>query len=143
MPALETISRRPSAAPRFEDVLNSQDATRITAWFTDDAALLPENLRRVSGKAEILQYYKDLASADLAYRVEATGVTADRKVAVSEGTYRVLNMKTGAEVEVGKYLAVLKHVDAGWRVHRLMTNTDVQPPKTTVTVETPNSGSSQ
>jgi ketosteroid isomerase-like protein len=46
--------------PSFESVLNSQDATRITAWFTDDAALLPENLRRVAGRADILQCYQDL-----------------------------------------------------------------------------------
>ena len=121
--------------PGFEAILNSQDAARITQWFTDDAAMLPENQRRVSGKDDLLQYFKDLASADLTYRVEATGLTTDHKLAVSEGTYSVLNLKTQQEVERGKYLAVLRHVEQGWRVHRLMTNSDVAPPKTTVIVE--------
>ena len=86
--------------PGFEAILNSQDAMRITQWFTDDAAMLPESQRRVSGKDDLLQYFKEsVASADLTYRVEATGLTTDHKLAVSEGTYSVLNVKTPQEVE--------------------------------------------
>jgi ketosteroid isomerase-like protein len=133
----------PEAVPSFEALLNSGNAARTAEWFTEDAALLPENLRRVSGKSGILQYYTDLASADLTYRVEAAEMMADRKLAVSEGTYRVHNVKTNKEVEKGKYLAVLKHVDKGWRIHRLMMNTDESPPKTTVTVDAPTSASSR
>jgi len=127
----------PPPGPSFETLLNSPDASKASEWFTDDAALLPSDLRRVDGKEAVVQYYKDLASSDLWYKLENTGLTSDHNLAVGEGTYSIRNVKTEQEIERGKFIVVLKHVDQGWRVYRLMTNSDTARAKTDVTVGEP------
>jgi hypothetical protein len=46
-------------------------------------------------------------------------------IAIEQGQYRVRDVRRGSDIEEGKYLHVWRNRGSGWKLYRVMYNTDV------------------
>lgn len=118
-------------------LLNQFDPVALGNLIADDARLLPPNVPAVEGRDAIVEYYKGSVAKELGYEVTPLRTAMVGNVGLSEGTYKVKNLTSGAYVEEGKYLSVWVNQGGQWKVARLMTNTDYQVARTSVAVEEP------
>lgn len=103
----------------------------------DDARLLPPNVPAIEGRDAIVEYYKGTVANELDYEVAPLKRVMIGNIGLAEGTYKVKNLTSGAYVEEGKYMTVWVNQAGQWKVARMMTNTDFQVARTSVTVEEP------
>ena len=85
---------------------------------------MPPNVATVSGIDDIIQYYKGTLADELDFEYMRDASATAGGMAAAEGTCEVRNKTTGEYIEQGKWMAVFVNTDDGWRVARLMTNTD-------------------
>ena len=50
-------------------------------------------------------------------------------IAIEQGQYRVRDVRRGSDIEEGKYLHVWRNRGTGWKLYRVMYNTDVAAPR--------------
>lgn len=130
---LPACAARENALPRdvtsaLENAFNRNDAAAAAKLFTDDAEILPESGQTIRGRPQIEEYLKEQVALETAFDTDATTQLVRDDVAIEQGTYRVRNVVTGKDVEFGKYMHVWKKDPAGgWKIFRLMQNTDVAP----------------
>lgn len=101
---------------------NAGDANALSAFYADDAVLMPPGNPAAQGKQAIFQFFStDLATAQRAGNsmsilgTPAGGVAGDWGWV--SGAYAVTG-KDGIGVESGKFLAVFKQVDGKWYILR-------------------------
>ncbi|HKZ74750.1 MAG TPA: nuclear transport factor 2 family protein [Steroidobacteraceae bacterium] len=109
----------------LESAYNRNDAAAAAALFVDDAEILPEVGQSVRGRAEIDAFFREQVAQETAFDTDSVEQIVRNDIAIDQGTYRVRNVVTGKDVEMGKYLAIWKNVGGGWKIYRLMYNTDV------------------
>ncbi len=113
---IEAVTRRWEAS-----LLAGRPDLAVPDVFTSDAVRLPSGEPSVRGQANIA-----VALAGSAPLSEASFSIADLEVdgslAFANGTYRV---RTNDNVELnGKFLEVWKRTTSGWRIHRVMWDSD-------------------
>jgi uncharacterized protein (TIGR02246 family) len=120
-------------SPVWAKAYNAGDAKAISALYAEQAVLLPPSAPAAKGKAAILAYFaKDTAESAKAGVTFSLDPKSKSDVGVSgdmgweSGTYAV-NAKSGAPVEVGKYLTVYKKSDGKWLIIRDTWNADAPP----------------
>jgi uncharacterized protein (TIGR02246 family) len=120
-------------SPVWAKAYNAGDAKAISALYGEQAVLLPPSAPAAKGKAAILAYFaKDTAESAKAGVTFSLDPKSKSDVGVSgdmgweSGTYAV-NAKSGAPVEVGKYLTVYKKSDGKWLIIRDTWNADAPP----------------
>jgi len=111
------------------DAFSHADAGGITAFYDDDAALMPPNAPIVKGKAAIAAALADEFKQFTVKSVDGrvSDVNVGRNLAVETGTYTfALALKDGAPVsETGKYMHVWRKTpDGQWKVIRYMSSSD-------------------
>jgi uncharacterized protein (TIGR02246 family) len=110
---------------------NSGDAKTISGLYAEQAVLLPPGAPAANGNAAIKAYLaKDMAEsakAGVTFSISAkTDVGASGDLGWESGTYAVKG-KSGATVEVGKYLTVYKNSGGKWLIIRDTWNSDAPP----------------
>ncbi len=125
------------ASAKLAQLLDQFDPVALGNMLTDNARLLPPNVPAIDGRDAIVDYYKGTVASELDYEVTPLKTATVGNVGLAEGTYKVKNVATGAYVEEGKYLTVWVNEGGQWKVARMMTNTDFQVARTSVTVEQP------
>jgi ketosteroid isomerase-like protein len=120
------ISEQPLPAEvttALENALTRNEPERCADIFAPDAQIIPEDQPPVSGTAAIVSFCRELAAPELSF--DTTRVLSLRRgnLAVEEGTYRVRNVREGADVEEGHYVAIWKRIDGEWRIFRSLYNT--------------------
>src|SRR5438105_13806949 len=117
--------------PAWAKAYNAGDAKAISGLYAERAGLLPPGGPAAKGNAAIHAYFaKDTAEsakAGVTFSLDANsdvGVSGD--TGWESGTYAV-KAKSGASVEVGKYLTVYTKSDGKWLIIRDTWNSDVPP----------------
>jgi len=117
-------------SPVWAKAYNAGDAKAISALYAEQALLLPPGAPAVKGNAAIQAYFaKDTAESAKAGVTFSLDPKSKSDVDVSgdmgweSGTYAV-NAKSGAAVEVGKYLTVYKKSNGKWLIIRDTWNAD-------------------
>ena len=120
-------------SPVWAKAYNAGDAKAISALYAEQAVLLPPGAPAATGKAAIQAYFtKDTAESAKAGVTFSLDPKSKSDVGVSgdlgweSGTYAV-NAKSGASVEVGKYLTVYKKSGGTWLIIRDTWNSDSAP----------------
>jgi uncharacterized protein (TIGR02246 family) len=111
----------------FEQAFTRHDLDAVLDLFTDDAQILPQHGRAVAGREEIEQYFKDSMTPRVAFDTETDMTLVSGDLGVEQGRYRVRDLRRGSDVEEGKYLHVWRRTAGGWKLHRIIYNTDVEP----------------
>jgi uncharacterized protein (TIGR02246 family) len=118
-------------SPAWAKAYNAGDAKAISALYAEQAVLLPPGAPATKGNAAINAYFaKDTAEsakAGVTFTLDPksdVGISGD--LGWESGTYAV-KAKSGASVEVGKYLTVYKKSDGKWLIIRDTWNADAPP----------------
>jgi ketosteroid isomerase-like protein len=118
----------------LEQAITSHDLKASVAVFTDDAQILPQHGPAIRGHQEIEAYLQDTIAPNAQYGTDTEMTLVSGDLAVEQGRYRIRNVRRGADVEEGKYLNVWRRVGTGWKLYRMIYNTDFEP-RTQVSVE--------
>ncbi len=116
-----------SVVQSFERAFNADDLDACLALFDDDAQILPERGPIVSGREGIEQYLKDQMTPVVSFNTEADMSMIRNDIAIEQGQFRVRDVRRGSDIEEGKYLHVWRNRGAGWKLYRIMYNTDFAP----------------
>jgi len=109
---------------------NSGDADAIAAKYADDGVVMPPGVPKAAGRDAI----RELIASEIA-KAQAAGVTLDideGEASVSgdtawhAGSY-IVNDASGAAVDSGNYLEVLRKTDGKWMIVRDIWNSDRAP----------------
>jgi ketosteroid isomerase-like protein len=121
-------------AAEMARLLNEFDPEALGRLLADDARLLAPDIPAVEGRDAILEFYDGVVGETIKYEATPLRTVTVGNVGIAEGSYRVKNLKTGADVEKGKFMAVWVNQDGQWKIARIMSNTDAQGPRTSVEV---------
>jgi|SRR5579859_3697335 len=114
---------------QYLKAFNAMDAKALAATYTDDAIFMPPNDPPVKTSIAIETYARQHLVPPLSgLLVNAAETEAVGDWAYSYGYYTLLGAN-GSVIDRGKFLQVIKHTDAGWKIHRDIYNSDnpVQP----------------
>lgn len=114
-----------SVTQSFEQAFNADDLDATVALFDDDAQILPERGPAVSGRAGIAEYLKDQMTPAVTFNTDSEMTMVRNDLAIEQGQYRVRDIRRGSDIEEGKYLHVWRNRGSGWKLYRVMYNTDV------------------
>jgi len=112
---------------RLQTAVNAGDLAGCTAMFTDDAEVLEEHAPVVRGAQAVREYCAEQIHPDLALDITTTMSIVSEDLGVEQGTYRVRNVKIGANVEYGEYLNFWKRNGGQWKIFRSMLNATEAP----------------
>jgi uncharacterized protein (TIGR02246 family) len=110
----------------FEQAFTRHDLPAVLDLFTEDAQILPQHGRTVTGREEIEEYFKDSLTPRAAFDTETEMTLVSGDLGVEQGRYRVRDLRRGSNVEEGKYVHVWRRQGGGWRLHRIIYHTDVE-----------------
>ena len=133
-PAGNPIAELRAADSALQEALVAKDLEKITAFYADNAVMLPTAEPMIEGKPAIRDEWQHiLAIPDFSNAAQLRGadVSTAGDLGYTWGTYRSKMMgEDGKPVEEpGKFLTVWKRgADGGWKVVMDTYNTDVPPP---------------
>ncbi len=64
----------------------------------------------------------------VSFNTEADMSMIRADIAIEQGHYRVRDVRRGSDIEEGKYMHVWRNRGTGWKLYRVMYNTDVSAP---------------
>ena len=117
-----------SVVQSFEQAFNQDDLDATLALFDDDAQILPERGPAITGREGISAFLKDQMTPVVSFNTEADMSLIRNDIAIEQGHYRVRDVRRGSDVEEGKYLHVWRNRGSGWKLYRVMYNTDMAAP---------------
>lgn len=128
----------PEVTSALETALTRNEPGRCAEIFAPDAQIVPEDQPPVAGTAAIVAFCRDLAAPELSFDTTREITLRRGDLAVEQGSYRVRNVREGADVEHGHYVAIWKRIDGRWRIFRSLYNTTgARRAQTTVTPDGP------
>jgi ketosteroid isomerase-like protein len=113
-----------SVVQSFEQAFNADNLEGCLALFDDEAEILPERGPAVSGREGISEYLKDQMTPVVSFNTEADMTMIRNDIAIEQGHFRVRDVRRGSDIEEGKYLHVWRNRGQGWKLYRVMYNTD-------------------
>lgn len=118
-------------ALEFAAAFNAKNAMKISAFYTDDAVLMPPAQSMVRGRGNIEAYYARGFEQDVSdFRLMPMESAVAGGHAFEAGTSRLTHRRglssraIGAVTESGKYLVVYKRVGSEWKIAYDIFNTD-------------------
>lgn len=114
-----------SVVQSFEQAFNADDLAACLALFDEEAQILPERAPVISGREGIAAYLKDQMTPAVSFDTEAEMSLIRNDIAIEQGHYRVRDVRRGSDVEAGKYMHVWRNRGQGWKLYRVMYNTDM------------------
>jgi ketosteroid isomerase-like protein len=109
----------------FTKAFDAKDASGVANAFTDDGILMPPNQAAVKSAIAIQTYARESLVAPISgilMNADETEVAGDW--AYCYGYYSILGAGN-ATMDRGKFVEVLKHTDAGWKISRYIYNSDL------------------
>jgi ketosteroid isomerase-like protein len=120
----KTVPRLNELATAFAARFNQKDAAGITAFYTDDAVLMPPDLPAVKGRANIEEYYrKGFAQSSGTLQLKPTESSVSGSLGFETG---VSSMTIGnpPKTSTGKYVVVYRRVGNDWKIAYDIFNND-------------------
>lgn len=111
----------------FEQAFNADDLEACLALFDEEAQILPEHGPAVSGREDIAAYLKDQMTPVASFNTESDMSLIRNDIAIEQGHYLVRDVRRGSNIEAGKYMHVWRNRGTGWKLFRVMYNTDIAP----------------
>jgi len=107
----------------------SGDANALTAFYTSDAKIFPENSAAIEGPQAISGFFGAIMNMGIK-KVKFEAVTAQSygTMAIEEGKY-TLFVEGDYIADQGKYIVTWKNEDGKWKVHRDIWNTNNPAPQ--------------
>ena len=111
-------------AADFAAAMNTKNASRVAAFYADDAVLMPADEQMVKGRVNIEAYYKrdfqeDASNFSITPLESAIAGAQAFEAGTSElahGTGAALLAGRRPVVEKGKYVVVYKRVGGAWKI---------------------------
>ena len=120
-PALNKLAAEWAAA------FNAKDAAKIASFYADDAVVMPPNLPMVKGRANIEAHFKgEIQQGATNFQLKPVESAISGSQAFEAGTSTMT--LPGGQIDVGKYLVVLKRVGNDWKIAYDIYNSDAPPP---------------
>lgn len=115
-----------AASAAFVEAFNAGDAEAVAAMYTEDAVILPPGSDAVEGRAAIQEAMATelAAMGDAVMTFETNEVQAAHGHALEVGGYTVEGAD-GAHLDHGKFIAVWKNTDDGWKMTRDIWNSSM------------------
>lgn len=115
-----------AASDEFAEAFNAGDAEAVAAMYTEDAVVLPPGKEAIEGRAAIqADLESDFANMDgMVMSFETTEVQAAHGHALEVGGY-TLEGADGSHLDHGKFIAVWKNTDDGWKMTRDIWNSSM------------------
>ena len=115
-----------AAGVAFLEAFNAGDAEAVAAMYAEDAVILPPGKEAIEGRAAIeADWEADMASMEgMVMSFEITEVQAAHGHALEVGGYTVEGAD-GSHVDHGKYIAIWKNTDDGWKISRDIWNSSM------------------
>nr|WP_298719620.1 nuclear transport factor 2 family protein [uncultured Steroidobacter sp.] len=125
-----------SVVQSFEQAFNADDLNAVMMLFDDEAQILPERGAAIAGRDGISAFLKDQMTPVVSFNTEPDMSLVRNDIAIEQGHYRVRDVRRGSDVEAGKYMHVWRNRGRGWKLYRVMYNTDVATPTTVSVAQT-------
>jgi uncharacterized protein (TIGR02246 family) len=109
---------------QFMEAFSKKDATSLGLLYTEDAIALPPGAGQVQGREAIDAMWKSMLTLPLSsIELTTSEVGGGVDTAWEVGRYRLIQ-NDGSTADTGKYIVVWKKMEAGWRLHRDIWNSD-------------------
>jgi uncharacterized protein (TIGR02246 family) len=116
-----------AALTKFTDAFNSGNAAAVGQMYTEDAAVLPPDGKRVDGRKGVEEFWQGAINGgmkNLTLKALEVEESADLAYEVGAFTLDVPSEGGALSTLAGKYIVVWKKGDDGkWRLHRDIWNT--------------------
>jgi ketosteroid isomerase-like protein len=116
-----------SVVQSYEQAFNADDIEGCLALFDQEAQILPERGPAVSGRDGIAEYLKNQMTPVVSFNTDTEMTMIRNDLAIEQGSFRVRDIRRGSDIEEGKYLHVWRNRGGGWKLYRVMYNTDYAP----------------
>jgi len=115
-----------SGAAKWMAAFAAKDIDAMTAFYAEDAVLLPPDAPAIFGRDAIRASIQEMFAAGLAIELEDLEIEVVGNLGYKAGRYRTRG-EDGSLVDRGKYIEIWSKLDGGWVIHRDIWNSSVQP----------------
>jgi ketosteroid isomerase-like protein len=115
-----------SGAAAWMEAFTTKDLDAMTAFYSEDAVLLPPNAPAIFGRDAIGATIQEMFAEGLAIELEDLEIEVVGNLGYKAGRYRTRG-EDGSLVDRGKYIEIWSKVNGIWVIHRDIWNSSVQP----------------
>ena len=114
------------AAEAFAAAFTANDVAAVTAAYTDDAVVMSPGAEFVKGRAAIDAMFAATNPTGMTLDLEIKDLTMAGDLVIDTGAWSMTG-PDGAHMDHGKYLAVWRNTDHGWKMVRDIWNSSMAP----------------
>ena len=111
----------------WQSAYDSKDAAAIAAVYSEDAALLPPNVKTLTGRDEIEAMFTMFYENGLHVQITDSETYAEGDIGYKIGTF-IMTTADGSILDEGKYTEIWRRLDGQWMLHRDMFNSNLPVP---------------
>jgi ketosteroid isomerase-like protein len=115
-----------AGAAAWMEAFATQDIDAMTAFYAEDAVLLPPSAPAIFGRDAISATVQEMFAAGLGVELEDLEIKVSGNLGYKAGRYRT-TAEDGSLIDRGKYIEIWSKIDGNWVHHRDIWNSSVQP----------------
>lgn len=115
-----------AGAAAWMEAFAARDIDAMTAFYAEDAVLLPPNAPAIFGRDAISATIQEMFAAGLGVELEDLEIKVTGNLGYKAGRYRTWG-EDGSLIDRGKYIEIWSNIDGSWVLHRDIWNSSVQP----------------
>jgi len=115
-----------AGATAWMEAFGAKDIDAITAFYAEDAVLLPPDAPAIFGRDAISATMQEMFAAGLSIELEDLEIKVAGNLGYKAGRYRTRG-EDGSLIDRGKYIEIWSKIDGNWVLHRDIWNSSVQP----------------
>jgi len=115
-----------AGAAAWMEAFAAKDIEVMTAFYAEDAVLLPPDAPAIFGRDAISATMQEMFAAGLGIELEDLEIKVAGNLGYKAGRYRTRG-EDGSLIDRGKYIEIWSKIDGNWVLHRDIWNSSVQP----------------
>ena len=115
-----------AGAAAWMEAFGAKDIDAMTAFYAEDAVLLPPDAPAIFGRDAIRATMQEMFAAGLGIELEDLEIKVSGNLGYKAGRYRTRG-EDGSLIDRGKYIEIWSKIDGNWVLHRDIWNSSVQP----------------
>jgi len=115
-----------AGAAAWMEAFGAKDIDALTAFYAEDAVLLPPDAPAIFGRDAISATMQEMFAAGLGIELEDLEIKVAGNLGYKAGRYRTRG-EDGSLIDRGKYIEIWSKIDGNWVLHRDIWNSSVQP----------------
>jgi ketosteroid isomerase-like protein len=113
-----------SSNKQFMDAFSRRDAAAIGLLYAEDGQVLPPGAPPLEGREAIATMWQSVLALPIgAWQRQTVDLGTGQETAWEAGRYTTLD-NGGRPTEMGKYVVIWKHDEAGWKIYRDIWNSN-------------------